>query len=58
MTFPTLMRKITGLQSSGVLTTQATNDIAASLGLTSIRDLVNRPDMVASFAALLPAGDA
>lgn len=54
LTFPALMRKITALQSSGALTVQGTNDIAVSLGLTSVRDLVHRPDMVASFAALLP----
>lgn len=54
LTFPALMRQITALQSAGTLTVQGTNDIAVSLGLTSVRDLVHRPDMVASFAALLP----
>lgn len=54
MTFPELMRKITALQSAGTLTVQATNEIAVSLGLTGVRDLIHRPDLIASFAALLP----
>lgn len=54
LTFPELMRKITALQSSGTLTVQATNEIAVSLGLTGVRDLIHRPDLIASFAALLP----
>lgn len=54
MTFPELMRKITALQSSGALTVAGTNKIAVGLGLTGVRDLTHRPDMVASFAALLP----
>lgn len=54
LTMPGLMRKITALQSAGLLTIAGTNEIAVSLGLTGVRDLVHRPDMVASFAALLP----
>ena len=54
LTFPELMRKITALQSAGTLTVQATNEIAVSLGLTGVRDLIHRPDLIASFAALLP----
>ena len=51
---PELMRKITALQTAGTLDVAGTNAIAVSLGLTSVRDLVQRPDLVASFDALLP----
>ncbi len=54
LTLPVLMRKITALQTAGVLDVAGTNAIAVSLGLTSVRDLVQRPDLIASFDALLP----
>lgn len=54
LTLPVLMRKITALQSAGTLTVADTNAVAVSLGLTSVRDLVQRPDLIASFDALLP----
>ena len=55
LTLPVLMRKITALQTAGTLTVADTNAVAVSLGLTSVRDLVQRPDLIASFDALLPA---
>jgi hypothetical protein len=55
ITLPVLMRKITALQSAGALSVADTNAVAVSLGLTSVRDLVQRPDLIASFDALLPA---
>lgn len=54
LTLPVLMRKITALQSAGALSVADTNAVAVSLGLTSVRDLVQRPDLIASFDALLP----
>lgn len=54
LTLPVLMRKITALQTAGTLDVAGTNAIAVSLGLTSVRDLVQRPDLIASFDALLP----
>jgi hypothetical protein len=52
--FPDLMRKITGLQTAGKMTVADTTDIAVALGLTSVRDLLHRPDLVGAFDALLP----
>jgi hypothetical protein len=52
--FAGLMRKITGLQSAGQLTIQQTTEIAQSLGITGVRDLMHRPDLIPSFDALLP----
>jgi hypothetical protein len=48
------MRTVVAKQAGGTVTTQMTNEIAASLGLTSIRDLANRPDLIPTFEALLP----
>jgi len=48
------MRKITGLQSAGHLTVEGTTQIATSLGITGVRDLMHRPDLIPSFDALLP----
>lgn len=53
-TFADLMRKITGLQTSGHLTVEGTAEISASLGITGVRDLMARPDLIPSFDALLP----
>lgn len=52
--FAAFMRRVVAKQSSGVLTTTMTNEIAASLGLTSVRDLSARPDLIPAFEALLP----
>lgn len=52
--FASLMRKITGLQSSGHMTVESTTQIATSLGIQGVRDLMVRPDLIPSFDALLP----
>lgn len=52
--FADLMRKITGLQTSGALTVEGTKQIAETLGITGVRDLMHRPDLIPSFDALLP----
>lgn len=54
--FAGLMRKITAAQTAGTLTVEATHEISTSLGLTGVRDLIKRPDLVAAFDSLLPAG--
>jgi hypothetical protein len=54
--FASLMRKVTAMQSAGTLTVAATQEIAGSLGLNGLRDLIHRPDLVASFDQLLPTG--
>lgn len=56
--FADLMRKITGLQTAGHLTVEGTAEISASLGITGVRDLMHRPDLIPSFDALLPTGGA
>lgn len=53
-TFADLMRKITRMQTAGALTVEQTSQIAQALGLTGVRDLIKRPDLVPSFDALLP----
>lgn len=49
------MKKVTRMQTAGLVTVETTSQIAASLGLTGLRDLMNRPDLVPAFDALLPA---
>lgn len=53
-TFAELMRKITSLQAAGTLTVEGTVEISAALGISGVRDLITRPDLVPSFDALLP----
>lgn len=53
-TFADLMRVVTGLQTAGKLTIEDTNAIAVGLGLTGLRDVLKRPDLVPSFYQLLP----
>jgi hypothetical protein len=48
------MKKVTGLQTAGLLTVQSTSEIAQALGLTGMRDMLHRPDLVPTFDALLP----
>lgn len=48
------MRKITGLQAAGHLTVEGTAEISQALGISGVRDLITRPDLVPSFDALLP----
>lgn len=54
--FADLMRKITGMQTAGTLTVEGVQQIAQSLGITGVRDLMARPDLIPSFDALLPQG--
>lgn len=54
LTFADLMRQVTAMQTAGTLTVQETQEIATSLGITGVRDLIHRPDLIAPFAALLP----
>jgi hypothetical protein len=54
ITFADLMRKITALQTAGTLTVEGTTQIAQSLGITSVRDLMHRPDLIPAFDAALP----
>jgi hypothetical protein len=54
-TFTDLMRKVTRMQTAGLVTVEGTSQIAQALGLTGLRDLMQRPDLVGSFDALLPA---
>lgn len=53
-TFADLMKKVTRMQTAGLVTVEQTSQIAQSLGLTGLRDLMNRPDLVGAFDALLP----
>lgn len=53
--FADLMRKVTRMQTAGLITVEGTSQIAQSLGLTGLRDLMQRPDMVPMFDTLLPA---
>jgi len=53
-TFADLMRKITGMQTAGTLTVEQTTAISQSLGITGVRDLMVRPDLIPAFDALLP----
>jgi hypothetical protein len=48
------MRKITGLQAGGNLSVEQTAEISAALGISGVRDLITRPDLVPAFDALLP----
>lgn len=52
--FASLMKKITARQAAGKLTVAGTTEIAVSLGLTGVRDLMVRPDLIPSVDALLP----
>lgn len=54
LTFASLMKKVTGLQTAGLLTVEETREIAGALGIESVRDLLKRPDLLEPFDALLP----
>lgn len=53
-TFAEVMKKIAGMQAAGLITPEATTDICKMLGLTGIRDLVARGDLIPAFDSLLP----
>lgn len=52
--FADLMRKITGMQTAGTLTVERTTQISQELGITGVRDLMHRPDLIPAFDAKLP----
>ena len=43
------MRKVTAAQTAGHITVEETNAVIAQLGLSAVRDLIARPDLVAPF---------
>lgn len=53
-TFADLMRKITAMQTAGTLTVEQTTAISQELGITGVRDLMHRPDLIPTFDAKLP----
>lgn len=53
--FQRIMKIVIAKQAAGTLNTEMTTQIAQQIGLTSIRDLANRPDMIPMFEAMLPA---
>ena len=52
--FARVMRVVVGKQTAGTLSTELTTRIAQQLGLTGVRDLARRPDLIPAFEALLP----
>jgi hypothetical protein len=52
--FADLMRKITGMQTAGTLTVERTTQISQELGITGVRDLMHRPDLIPVFDGKLP----
>ncbi len=52
--FARVMRVVVAKQAAKTLTTEMTTQLCQSLGLTSIRDLAARPDLIPQFEALLP----
>lgn len=52
--FARVMRVVTTKQTAGTVNTEMVTAIAQQLGLTSIRDLAKRPDLIPAFEALLP----
>lgn len=51
--FARIMRVVVEKQKAG-MSTETTTQIAQQLGITSVRDLVKRPDLIPAFEALLP----
>jgi hypothetical protein len=52
--FARVMRVVVAKQAAGGLSTEMTTGIAQQLGLTGVRDLAKRPDLIPAFEALLP----
>jgi len=52
--FADVMKKVTGLQTAGLMTMDDVTANCQALGLASVRDLMVRPDMIPAFDALLP----
>jgi hypothetical protein len=53
--FAKVMRKVTDLQAAGKMTVEDSTAICVSLGLTAVRDLINRPDLFPAFEAQVDA---
>lgn len=52
--FARIMRIVTAKQAAGQLTTEFVAQLAAQLGITGVKDLAARPDLIPAFEALLP----
>ncbi len=52
--FARIMRVVTGKQAAGTLATETVAGIAQALGITGVKDLAARPDLIPAFEALLP----
>jgi hypothetical protein len=52
--FAGVMRVVASKQAAGTLSTELVASLCASLGLSGVRDLAARPDMIPAFEALLP----
>ncbi len=52
--FARIMRVVTAKQAAGVLSTEFVAGLAQQLGITGVKDLASRPDLIPGFEALLP----
>lgn len=52
--FARIMRVVTAKQATGALSTEFVASLAQSLGITGVKDLATRPDLIPAFEALLP----
>jgi hypothetical protein len=46
------MRKVSPAQAEGKITAAQTTELVQAVGLTNLRDLVTRPDLIPEFEAL------
>lgn len=53
--FAGAMKKVNDAQQAGKLSSEDIAGICASLGVTAVRDLFQRPDLIPAFEAMLPA---
>lgn len=54
-TFASVMKRVTSLQTAGKLTVDETAALATGLGLTAVKDLLQRPDLLPAFSDSLAA---
>lgn len=52
--FAEIMKKVVAKQAAGALNTEMTTALCVQLGLTGVKDLAARPDLIPAFEALLP----
>lgn len=52
--FARVMRMVAAKQTAGTVSTEMVAQICGQLGLTGVRDLGSRPDMIPAFEAMLP----